>query len=173
MQKLFRYFWLFCYYTIAKHISSMIPFSRSMRFLICKNIFKRIGKNVNIESNVYFGNGRGIIIGNNSGLGKNFWVQNTNLEIGDDVMIGQDVLILGGGHLFDSKNIPMRLQGSKNKSSLKIGNDVWIGARVTILGNTNYIGNGAIIAAGSIVTKPIPNYAIVAGNPAKIIRYRE
>lgn len=55
--------------------------------------------------------------------------------------------------------------------NIKIGNDVWIGANAIIVGEIE-IGDGVIIAAGSIVTKNIPPYAIVAGVPAKIIRYR-
>ena len=55
--------------------------------------------------------------------------------------------------------------------SIEVGNDVYIGYGVTIIGPTS-IGNGAIIAAGSVVTKDVPSYAIVGGNPAKIIRYR-
>ncbi|WP_445776043.1 CatB-related O-acetyltransferase [Shewanella sp.] len=56
--------------------------------------------------------------------------------------------------------------------TVTIGNDVWIGLNVIILDGVN-IGNGAVIAAGSIVTKDVENYAIVAGVPAKTIRYRE
>lgn len=52
-----------------------------------------------------------------------------------------------------------------------VGNDVWIGQDVTIMDGI-HIGNGAIIATGSVVTKNVPPYAIVGGNPAKIIRYR-
>jgi len=52
-----------------------------------------------------------------------------------------------------------------------IMNDVWIGANVIILGGIT-IGNGAVVGAGSIVTKDVPDYAVVAGNPAKIIRMR-
>lgn len=52
-----------------------------------------------------------------------------------------------------------------------IGNDVWIGDNVTILGG-NIIGDGAVVATGAIVTKDVPPYAIVAGNPARIIKYR-
>jgi len=52
-----------------------------------------------------------------------------------------------------------------------IGNDVWIGTRAMILDGVN-IGNGAIVAAGAIVTKDVPDYAIVGGIPAKVIRYR-
>ena len=59
-----------------------------------------------------------------------------------------------------------------SRSKLTIGNDVWIGYNSIILSKCTSIGNGAIIGAGSIVTKDVPPYAIVAGNPAKIIRYR-
>lgn len=53
----------------------------------------------------------------------------------------------------------------------RIGNDVWIGHNVTITNGAN-IGNGVIVAAGSVITKDIPDYAVVAGVPAKILRYR-
>lgn len=52
-----------------------------------------------------------------------------------------------------------------------VGNDVWIGARALIMPGV-HIGNGAVVAAGSVVTKDVPAYAIVGGNPAKVIRYR-
>lgn len=52
-----------------------------------------------------------------------------------------------------------------------VGNDVWIGARVTVVGGIT-IGNGAVIAAGAVVTKDVPPYAVVAGVPAKVIKYR-
>ncbi len=54
---------------------------------------------------------------------------------------------------------------------IEIGNDVWIGARVVILDGVK-IGNGAVIAAGAVVAKDVPPYAIVGGVPAKLIRYR-
>lgn len=55
--------------------------------------------------------------------------------------------------------------------TINIGNDVWIGQRVMVMGGVT-IGNGAVVGAGAIVTKDVPPYAIVAGVPAKIIRYR-
>jgi virginiamycin A acetyltransferase len=57
------------------------------------------------------------------------------------------------------------------KESIEIGNDVWIGYMASILDGVK-VGNGAIIAAHSVVTKDVPDYAVVAGNPARIKRYR-
>ena len=58
------------------------------------------------------------------------------------------------------------------ENPLEIGHDVWIGDRVTILSGCAQIGNGAIVAAGAVVTRPVPAYAVVAGVPARVIRYR-
>lgn len=57
------------------------------------------------------------------------------------------------------------------KKNVKIGDCVWLGNRVMIMGGVN-IGEGAIVAAGSVVTKDVPPLAIVGGNPAKVIKYR-
>ena len=59
----------------------------------------------------------------------------------------------------------------KKNEKVYIGNDVWIGQNVTLLPSVK-IGNGAVIGAGSVVTKDVPSYAIVAGVPAKVIKYR-
>lgn len=58
------------------------------------------------------------------------------------------------------------------REKLTIGNDVWVGYGVIITSNCHSIGNGAVLAAGSIVTKDVPPYAVVAGSPARVIKYR-
>lgn len=169
--------WLIIYYLLAKHLpSNHTPLignlCNKIRRLCCKHLFKKVGKKINIQPNVYFGNGATLMIGDYSGLGENCRIQQVDLSIGDYVMMAHDVQIIGGGHGYAEIGKPMALQASKSRSLLVIGNDVWIGARVTILGNVKRIGNGAIIGAGSVVTKSVPDYAIVAGNPARVIKYR-
>ncbi len=166
------------YYCIAKNLpKSTFPIigkiAKSFRYFLCKRMFLYCGKNVNVENNAYIGNGRKISIDDFSGIGSGFFIQNTNLKIGKYVMMAEDILIVGGGHNSDRIDIPMGLQGDLPISELEICDDVWIGSRVTILGKVSRIGKGSIIGAGSVVTKAVPDYAVVAGNPAKIIRFRK
>jgi maltose O-acetyltransferase len=88
-------------------------------------------------------------------------------------MMAEEVLFLGGGHQFKRLDIPMGHQPSLPKSPLLIDDDVWIGARAMILPGCQHIGKGVIIGAGSVVTKDVPDYAIVGGNPARVIKYRK
>lgn len=126
------------------------------------------GKYVNIQKNVKFSHRS--VIGDYSGIGKDS-IFRGKVIIGNDVMIGQECLIYTSNHEFSSIDRPMRLQGMQPEEPVVIGNDVWIGGRVTILPGV-HVGDGCIIGANAVVTKDIPNYAIVGGNPAKIIRYR-
>jgi maltose O-acetyltransferase len=65
----------------------------------------------------------------------------------------------------------MRQQGRADLKSVVIEDDVWIGTRAIILPGVT-VHHGSIIAAGAVVTKDVPEYAIVGGNPAKVIKYR-
>ncbi len=173
MGKLKRYICLGVYYLIARHLpASDMPYSlgaKQIRGLLCSGIFKKAGKNINIEHGAYFGSGIEIEIGDNSGLGFDSRVYGP-LTIGNDVMMGPDVMIFTQEHETERLDIPMRLQTAP-KEPVFIGDDVWIGARVIILPGIR-IGKGAIIGAGAVVTKDVPDYAVAAGNPARIIRFR-
>ena len=86
-------------------------------------------------------------------------------------MMGPECYICTINHETDDLSVPMCKQGSKPEKPVYIGDDVWIGSRVTILPGVR-IGNGAIIGAGAVVSKDIPDFAVVAGNPAKVVKYR-
>lgn len=89
------------------------------------------------------------------------------ITIGSNVLMGPNVSLYAASHPLHGDN---RRGDLENAFPITIGNDVWVGGSVTILGNVT-VGNNVIIAAGSVVTKDIPNDVVVAGNPAKIIRY--
>jgi acetyltransferase-like isoleucine patch superfamily enzyme len=85
--------------------------------------------------------------------------------------MGPDVVMMSSSHAFEHLDVPVNQQGSLPRQRITIGNDVWIGTRSIVLPGVT-IGDKAVIGAGSVVTKDVPAYAIVAGNPAKIIRYK-
>lgn len=101
------------------------------------------------------------------------------VTIGKFCSIGEDVMIIAGGEHFYNivSTYPLkdRFKGTqlpiRRKGPIIIGNDVWIGTRVIILAGVK-IGDGAVIGAGSVVTHDVPPYAIVAGAPARILRFR-
>jgi maltose O-acetyltransferase len=167
------------YYITARNLPPSYSFSllgrlsKKCRALVCKQFFHAIGRNVNVEHGAYFGSGRLIEIGDNSGIGVDCHVP-ADIRIGNDVMMGPEVLIIGRNqnHKIDDVNIPMRLQGYKDAPPVVIEDDVWLGARVIILPGIR-IGRGAVIGAGAIVTKDVPPYAICVGNPARIVRSRK
>lgn len=110
------------------------------------------------------------------------WDNNTKLNIGKFCSIAEGVkFLLGGEHRTDFiTTYPFNallecfnyIEGHPHtKGDIHVGNDVWIGSDAIILSGVK-INDGAVIGANSLVTKDVPAYAIVAGNPAKIIKYR-
>ena len=142
--------------------------NKKIRASLVRVYIRYCGKNVNIEPHTIFNHA--LSIGDNSGIGE-FSEIYGEVTIGSDVMMGTNCIIYSRNHAFARLDIPMWQQGFSNSKPVIIGNDVWIGGRVTILPGVN-IGNGAIIGAASVVTKDVPSYAIVGGNPARIIKYR-
>lgn len=137
---------------------------------ILKNLFKEISINSNIRPNIKFVSGNNISIGYNSGIGENSFIQDIGeVEIGNNVLMGPEVMIFTANHCIDKDKL-INEQGHIIKN-VKIENDVWIGARSIILPGVT-IGQGSVVAAGSIVTKNIDQYTIVGGNPAKFIKRR-
>ncbi len=111
-----------------------------------------------------------IILGAYSYIGPNCIIC-TNVKVGNYTMIANDVMIIGGDHCIDNVNLPMVFSGREEQKNTTIGSDVWIGARSIIMTGVS-IGNGAVVGAGSVVTKDLKAYGIYAGVPAKLIRMR-
>lgn len=150
----------------------------------------RLGFHCNIAKRTILGDN--VEIGDYTYLNANkYWITvESNVKIGKYCSIAPGIHIGAGNHnyknvtthpfLFDRSYEPifkfeanMQLQNGliDCDTTTKIGNDVWIGLHAIIKRGVT-IGNGAIIAAGSVVVKDVPDYAIVGGNPAKVIKYR-
>ena len=116
--------------------------------------------------------GNKIIIGNQVGIGEFAYLGGAGgLEIGDNCIIGQYFSCHPENHNHENINQLIRLQGV-SRQGIKIGSNCWIGSKVTIVDGVN-IGSGCIIAAGAVVTKSFPNNVVIAGVPAKIVKYRD
>ena len=115
--------------------------------------------------------GEAIIIGNNVGLGEYSYIGGgSKVSIGDDTIIGQYLSVHPQNHNFKNQNKIIRLQGT-TEIGVEIGENCWIGSKVTFVDGSK-IGNGCVVAAGSVVTKSFGDNVIIAGVPAKIIKTR-
>ncbi len=171
-----RKLFLVLYYGLAYHLpNSYVPvvgkFSNALRVLCCHHIFRKCGKIVTINRHAYFGNGRDVEIGDNSGLGANNHLPN-NIIIGDDVMMAPDILIFKENHRYADLDKPIGKQGMAPAPPVVLGNDLWIGQRVIITPG-RHIADGTVVAAGAVVTKDLPPFSVIGGNPARVIKSRK
>ena len=115
--------------------------------------------------------GEGFRMGDNSNLGDyNFVGAAGGVTIGRNVLIGQGVRFHSENHVMERTDIPMKAQGVTNQG-IVVEDDVWLGSGVILLDGVR-VSAGAVVAAGSVVTKDVPSYAVVGGAPARILRYR-
>ena len=131
------------------------PHLRLLRFAVVNTVLP--GARVSI--------GRWVHIGESSMV-----TAGQSVEIGDDVIIGPQTIIVDADHGSEDLNQPVRVQGLVTKP-IRIEQGAWLGGHVNVLKGVT-IGRGAIIGAGSTVTRDIPPYAVAAGVPARVIRYR-
>jgi acetyltransferase-like isoleucine patch superfamily enzyme len=111
--------------------------------------------------------GRRTTIGANSVI-----VSLTGVEIGEAVIIAGGCHLSAGGYDIDQSGRALLDGGVLSKGPIKIGNDVWVGTGAIILDGIN-VGDHAVVAAGAVVTSDVPERAVVAGVPAKVLRRRE
>lgn len=150
-------------------ISQHSSLSKKFRVFWAKKIITTCGKNVNIERGSFFT--PQLEIGDNSGIGINCEVYGP-VKIGDNVMMGPEVVIYTRNHKIEQTDIPIQAQGYTEDAPVIIGNDVWIGRRVIILPGTR-IGNGCVIGAGAVVTRDLPSFSVSGGVPARVIKMRK
>ncbi|MBR0173719.1 MAG: acyltransferase [Lachnospiraceae bacterium] len=124
------------------------------------------------------GNWENVVIGNDVSINKGalLMCSRAKIIIGNHVMFGPNVTMITGGHRTDiigryMTTVTNAEKLPENDQDIILKGDNWIGANATILKGV-VIGEGAVIAAGAVVTKAVPRYAVVGGVPAKVIKYR-
>lgn len=165
---------LVAYYAFAQHLpTEPVPGNRFgywLRRILVKRIAASCGSGIIVKPHAYVGRAVGLRLGDRAELGRNARIDQP-VTIGDNVLMGPDVVILTVLHGFEDPDVPIYMQGKQETRPVVIGNDVWIGMRVIILPGVT-VGDGAVLGAGAVVTKDVPAWAVVGGNPADVIRMR-
>ncbi len=133
-----------------------------------------IGEHVLVgRHSIVLAKGASIELGDGCNISSSCRIATQNgVKIGRSVLIAAYCYIGPGNHEIDDLDKPIIEQGMEPSSGVTIGDNVWIGTRATVLDGVS-IGEDAVIGAHSLVTKDVPPRAVVAGIPAKIIRYRD
>ena len=158
------------YYGVGIHLpdSDTSKLSMKIRAWLTKGFILSCGFNVNIEHGAKFDSD--LSIGDNSGVGIDCRLGG-GITIGDNVMMGPECIMLPHFHRNSRLDIPMCEQGFEEAKPIHIRNDIWIGTRVIIMPGVT-VGDHSIIGAGAVVTKDVPEYAVVGGCPARILKMR-
>ena len=161
-------FFMTLYRLFGKNLPPYKRYAKRIRGAFVRHVLDNPPKHFTVEHKASFE--YDLIIGENSGIGIRSVIP-PMVKIGDNVMMGPDCHIFTAFHEYSRTDIPMIQQGYSERKPVVIGNDVWIGIRTIIMPGV-HIGNGCIIGAGAVVTKDVPDYAVVGGVPAKVLRFR-
>lgn len=162
----------------ADRIGPDMPFSHWRLYLpstmttLCSSKFSHFGSGADFRPHAYAMNCKNISIGRNVVIRPGSVIEADEFArviISDDVMLGPNVYMYVNNHRFERRDIPLIEQGYYPSEDIVIGEGAWIGANATLLCGVT-IGRNAVVAAGSVVTKNVADFAIVAGAPAKKIK---
>ena len=163
----------------ADRIGLDIPFThwmlhyKSTMLSLCKKKFLSFHETADFRAGAYAIYCSNISIGKNVVIRPNtmlFADEFASIIIEDDVMIGSGVHCYVNNHKFDDMNIPIIEQGYYPSKDIVIKKGAWVGANSIILPGV-LVGKNSVVGAGSVVTKSVPDFVVVAGNPAKIIKH--
>lgn len=166
--------WMFETYSFAENLLRQLMelMPQPLRYWIFKILLARLGSHSMIDYQTYFRYPWKISIGNNVTINRgcefygSILVNAARISVGDHCALAPRVRVLSATHDYRQLELPDTAQ------SVVIGKHVWIGAGATILPGVT-IGDGAVVAAASVVTRDVAPYVIVAGNPARYVKTRE
>lgn len=156
-------------------LTHWLLFSNRLAKRLCNAKFAQFGEGSSVRPGVYAVACKKISIGNLVTLRPGTMLHadprtgGAGITIEDKVLIGSSVHIYVDTHAFDNPDIPIYDQGFYDSKPVVLKEGCWIGANTVILPGVT-VGKNAVVGAGSIVTKSVPDYVVVAGNPAKILK---
>lgn len=161
-------------YETLQRILFSLPRYRTLNYI--KKLFlelngSKIGKRVIFYPGVFIFSGRNLFVGDEVNFSHGVIVGTPGgVEIGDRVLLGFGCQLISGNHVIP-ENRGRIFDAGYDRKPIKVENDVWIGAYSIVLAGVT-IGEGAVVAAGSVVTRDVEPFSIVGGVPAKLIKYR-
>ena len=151
---------------LTKQLNSLTLAEKTEKQEIIRELFGSVGSNPFVGDNFHCDFGQHIHVGDNFHADYNCTMLDlAEIRIGNNCLIGPDVGIYTAGHRLEPEGRTLDVYGMP----ITIGNDVWIGGHSTILPGVS-IGDGAVVAAGAVVTKDVEPNTIVGGVPAKVIK---
>lgn len=143
------------------------PRDKEDRVALLKRLLAEVGNDCYIEPPLHANWGSNTHLGNSVYANFNLTlVDDTDIFIGDECMIGPNVVIATAGHPIEPE---LRRKAAQFNIPVHIGRNVWIGAGAVILPGV-HIGDNSVIGAGSVVTKDIPENSVAYGNPCRVVR---
>lgn len=135
-------------------------------------VFGHLGKRCTIQANLRVGTPEKLFIGDDCNFGEDVFITaGGGVRIGNFVGIGAGAKIWSVNHKYEDPDVPWLKQGWEYKEVI-IEDDAWIGANAFVMPGVT-VGKGAILSAGTILSKSIPPYSIAAGNPGRVIGWRK
>ncbi|MCO5279268.1 MAG: acyltransferase [Saprospiraceae bacterium] len=166
---------LVCTYESFSFLIFALPRHKLFNLIKCNYLRlqgAKIGKHITFYPGIKINPAFNIKLGNHVDLAWGVIITTKgSVEIGDRSLIGYGTLISSANHVIPSNRARIFEAGHSPKKVV-IENDVWIGANCVIVAGV-HIGEGAVVAAGSVVTKDVEAFTIVAGVPAKLVKYRD
>lgn len=138
-----------------------------------KRVISHYGAHLIINKGFFVANPKRLETGAHVFFNANVKIYNdeAGVHFGNFVSVGPEVLFITTNYDTSDWKKPMMHNRVRRHKPIVVDDDVWIGAKSTILSGTK-IGRGAIVAAGSVVSRDVPAYAVVGGSPARVIKYR-
>jgi maltose O-acetyltransferase len=165
---------LFFYYAFAQHLPDLgFPgglLSTRLRAALCKQFAASAGESIHIRPGVYLADGRHLHMADRVGIGPGCRIYGARLGYG--VVVGPNSVFFKENRGADDLTKPVGFHTTTPINLPVVEDHAWVGERVLVLQGRR-IGRGAIVGAGAVVTRDVPPYAIVGGNPARIIGRRD